>query len=109
MTGRLRPEPAQFERCLSFLCKKIEAVALREGVSDGDCGDLEGMLTAMPPLVRERVRLMLEGIDIQAEFNDPVMAFAARYVLSLARDVWESNPHPMMHSPEGLGSGRRLN
>jgi hypothetical protein len=72
-------------------------VALREGVSDADCKDLEGTLSAMPPLVRDRIKLMLNGIQIQTEYDDPAMGFAARYVLRLAEDIWDSNPHPMTH------------
>jgi hypothetical protein len=109
MSDPLRPQPADFERCLNFLCKKIETVALREGASEGDCGDLEGMLAAMPPMVRGHVTLMLEGIEIQTEFKDRVMAFAARYVLCLARDIWESNAHLVTHSPSAVDARRRLN
>lgn len=67
-------------------------------MSDGDCSDLEGMLAAMPPLVRDRVKLMLNGIDIQTEYDEPIMALAARYVLRLAENVWEANPHPLTHT-----------
>jgi hypothetical protein len=109
MTSRLRPEPANFERCRNFLCKKIEAVALREGASDGDCGDLEAMLAAMPPAVRDRVKMVLEGTEIQTEFDEPVMAFAARYLLTLAKDIWEANPHPLSHSSAEPTNRRRWN
>ncbi len=109
MSDLLGPKPAEFERCLNFLCKKIETVALREGASEGDRGDLERMLAAMPPTVRGHVTLMLEGIEIQTEFKDPVMAFAARYVLCLARDIWESSAHPLTHSPRAVDARRRLN
>lgn len=95
MSQRFRPDPAEFERCVTFLCVKIEGVALRAGASDADCTDLEGTLTAMPPLLRDRARLMLRGIEIQTEYDEPVMALAARYVLRLAEDVWEANPHPL--------------
>jgi hypothetical protein len=107
MTSRLRPEPADFERCQNFLCKKVEAVALREGASDGDCADLDLLFAAMPPMVRDRVKMMLEGIEIQTEFDEPVMAFAARYLLTLAKDVWEANPHPLSHSSAEVTTRRR--
>lgn len=109
MAQLFRPEPAEFERCVNFLCTKIETVAARSGLSDGDCGDLEGTLAAMPPLVRDRVRLMLDGIDIQTEYSEPTMAFAARYILKLAQDIWQENPHPVTHSSDGLVSAKRSN
>ena len=98
MPKRFRPDPAEFERCVSFLCMKIETVAMRSEVPDADCTDLEGTLASMPPLVRDRVKLMLNGIEIQTEYNEPVMSFAARYLLNLAQGVWEENPHPVTHS-----------
>ena len=101
MTQQLKPDPAEFERCVSLLCWKIETIAMRSGVSDADCADLEGTLAAMPPLVRDRVKLMLNGIQIQTEYDEPVMAFAARYILRLAQDVWQM-PHPVAHSQSAL-------
>jgi hypothetical protein len=98
MADRFRPDPNAFDGCVRQLCRKIEAVALRSGMSDPDCGDLEGTLAAMPETVRDRTRLMLNGIDIRAEYDDPTMAFAARYILSLAKDIWQVNPHPLTHS-----------
>ena len=98
MANGFRPDPAEFERCVSQLCIRIETVAMREGLSHADCGDLELTLAAMPPLVRERVRLMLDGIQIQTEFEDPSMAFAARYLLRLAENIWEQNAHPLTHA-----------
>jgi len=99
MSQRFRPDPAAFQRCVSHLCVKIESVALRAGVPGADCSDLEGMLAEMPPLIRDRVKLMLEGIGIQTEYDDPVMALAARYVISLAQTVWQESPHPVTHAP----------
>ena len=93
-----QPDPEEFEQCVSHLCSKIEAVAIREGASDTDCHDLESTLAMMPPLVRERVQLALEAIQIQTEYDHPAMCFAARYALRLAEDVWETNPHPMTRS-----------
>ena len=71
MTSWLRPEPANFERCRNFLCKKIEAVALREGASDGDCGELEAMLAAMRPAVRDRVKWCLKGRKFRPSSTNP--------------------------------------
>jgi hypothetical protein len=99
MAQRFRPDPDEFERSVSHLCLKIETIAIRAGAPGADCSDLEGMLAAMPPLVRDRAKLMLEGIEIHTEFDDPVMALAARYILRLAQNVWEANPHPLTHAP----------
>jgi hypothetical protein len=98
MAQQFKPDPAEFQRCVNILCMKIETIAMRSGVSDADCADLEGTLAAMPPLVRDRVKLMLNGIEIQTEYDEPVMAFSARYLLRLAHDVWQM-PHPLTHSP----------
>ncbi len=107
MSQRFRPDPAEFERCVSHLCIKIETIAVRAGVPGADCSDLEGMLAAMPPLVRDRAKLMLEGIEIHTEYDDPVMTLAARYILRLAQDVWAANPHPVTHTPAAARSLRR--
>lgn len=101
MPKSFRPDPAEFERCVGFLCMKIETVAMRSGVSDADCSDIEGTLAAMPPLVRDRVKLMLDGIEIQTEYDEPTMAFAARYILRLAQSIWEANPAQDHHSGHG--------
>ena len=108
MSQRFRPDPAEFERCVSHLCVKLETIAVRAGVPGVDCGDLEGMLAAMPPLVRDRAKLMLEGIEIHTEYDEPVMALAARYVVHLARDVWAANPHPLTHTPAAPRFLRRM-
>jgi hypothetical protein len=96
MSQRFRPDPAAFEQSVSRLCLRIETISVRAGVPGADCSDLEGMLTAMPPMVRDRVKLMLEGIAIQTEFDEPVMTLAARYILRLAENVWETSPHPLL-------------
>ena len=106
MSQRLRPDPAEFDRCVWFVCKKIETVAIRSGMSDADCADLEGTLAAMPPTVRERAKLLLDGIMIGSEYDEPTTAFAARYVLRLAQSLWEANPHPLTHS--GQPSARHV-
>jgi hypothetical protein len=104
MPKRFRPDPAEFDRCVTFLCMKIETLAIRSEMPDTDCTDLEGTLAAMPPLVRDRVKLMLDGTEIQTEYDDPVMAFAARYILKLAQGIWQENPHPVTHSTIGSRS-----
>jgi hypothetical protein len=107
MVERFRPDPAEFERCVRFLCKKIEMIVVRSGVSDVDCADLEGTLAAMPPTIRERTKLMLDGVGIATEYDEPVMMFAARYILSLARTIWAENPHPMTHETPPRDARRR--
>jgi hypothetical protein len=100
MPERFRPDPDEYEACVRLLCTKIETIALRSGAMVGDCSDLDGMLAAMPPEIRGRTALMLNAADIQAEYNDPTMALAARYLLRLARGIWDENPHPITHEPE---------
>jgi hypothetical protein len=53
----------------------------------------------MPPVVRDRVKLMLNGIEIQTEYDDPTMSFAAKYLLRLAHGIWDENPHPITYEP----------
>jgi hypothetical protein len=108
MSQPLRPDPAEFERCVRSLCMKIEAIVMRSGMPDADCVELEGTLAAMPPLLRDRTRLMLNGIEVQAEYDHPTLAFAARYMLRLAQDVWEAAPHPVMHGPPATRRPRRI-
>ena len=98
MPDRFRPDPDEFQDAVSLLCSKIETVAIRSGMSDMDCKDLERSLAAMAPTVRDRVKLMLNGIEIRTEYDDPTMAFAARYLLRLAQTIWEENLHPLTHS-----------
>ncbi|HEY7383874.1 MAG TPA: hypothetical protein VH743_09415 [Beijerinckiaceae bacterium] len=107
MSSIFCPDPAEFNRCVSQLCFKIESVATRAGVSEADCTDLEGTLAAMPPLVRERTEMMLNSIQIQTEYKDPTMSFAARYVLKLAADIWEENPHAMVHGTSQAAALRK--
>ena len=64
---------------------------MKFGASDDDCADLQCSLEALSPFARSRVAAMLNGIQLQAGDDSPVMAFAARYVLNLAR-LWESSP-----------------
>ena len=104
MSERFQPNPKEFQRSVSLLCTKIQTVAMRCGVSGVECSDLEGSLAVMERTVRDRVKLMLEGIRIQTEFSDYTMSFAARYLLSLAHSIWEENPHPATHLPSASGS-----
>jgi hypothetical protein len=77
---------------------------MRSGMSDMDCKNLEHSLAEMEPTVRDRVTLMLEGIGIQTEFDDPTMAFAARYLLTLAQRSGTRTPtRSRMSSTPGAG------
>jgi hypothetical protein len=109
MTQLLRPNPSDFQRCVRFLCGMIESIAMRAGLSDVDCRDLQWSLAAMPPAVRDRVRLMLIGIEIQTEHAEPVLAFATRYLLILAQDIWDATPQPTMAAPGPLQPKRTIN
>jgi hypothetical protein len=82
------PDPAEFERCVNHLCMRIETLAMREGISDVDCRNLESALAALPPSVRDQIQIMLN--DVETEYKDPAMAFAARYILRLGHDIWRS-------------------
>jgi hypothetical protein len=94
MSERFRPDPAEFERSVSHLCLKIETIALAGGVSHLDCSKLEELLAAIPLRARAEVLAMLNDVGLRAEYDDPAMAFAARYMTRLAQDIWRANPHP---------------
>jgi hypothetical protein len=110
MFDRLRIDPAEFRRCVDVLNRKLDDIAAKAGVPETECADLEMTLAALPPFSRDRAALMLQGIQIQAEESFPAMAFAASYVLTLARDVWEGAPSALVRSsPDPLrtpGFGR---
>ena len=109
MTQPLRPNPADFQRCVRFLCSKIESIAARAGLSAVDRRDLQWSLAAMPPAVRDRVRLMLADIEFQTEHTEPLLAFATRYLLILAQDIWDTNPQARMPAPGAFGPRRTIN
>ena len=90
--SRVSVYPRDFDRCVELITRKIEQIAMKFGASDDDCADLQCSLEALSPFARSRVAAMLTGIQLQAGDDSPVMAFAARYVLNLAREVWESSP-----------------
>jgi hypothetical protein len=86
--------PQEFERCVAVLSRKLEEVAVRAGVPDSECTDLERILAVLPAIARARADILLGGIELQAGEQYPAMAFAARYVLKLAREVWDEAPPP---------------
>jgi hypothetical protein len=109
MTRPLRPTPADFQRCVGVLRRKIETLAARSGLSDVDRSDLQWSLAAMPPSLRDPVRRMLNGIEIRSRHLEPTMAFATRYILVLAQDIWEANPRPVRHAPPAREPLRTIN
>ena len=57
--------------------------------------------------IRDRVKLMLNGVAIQTEYTDHTMCFAAHYLLRLAQSIWQANPHPVTHAIQGSPSVSR--
>ena len=92
MRTDFRVEPADFQRCVAQLNRKLDEMASRAAMAEEDCADLESTLAALPPFARGRARIMLEGVRIQADENAPAMAFAANYILTLAQEIWEVMP-----------------
>ena len=90
MSERFRPDPTEFERCVGHICLKIQTIALGKGVFHADCSDLEALLAAFPDRARPDVLAMLNDVGLNAEFDDPAMSFAARYITRLAQDIWRS-------------------
>ena len=105
MSSRHRHNPAEFERCVSILTRKIEDLAIKAGVPDSAWHDLQSTLAALPRFYRDRASLMLQGIAVHADEALPTMAFAAKYVLNLAREIWETAPAPERSVFAGLGAG----
>jgi hypothetical protein len=101
-----RPDPDEFQASVDLLCKKIQTIALRSGMLQVDCDDLERSLAVMEETVRDRVHLMLDGVAIHTEYTDHTMCFAARYLLGLAQSIWKENPHPVTH-PDRVDSADR--
>ena len=88
--------PREFERCVDLLTRKLEEAATRAGVPDSECTDLEATLVALPPVARSRAEALLNGIQLQAAEDFPAMAFAAKYVVKLAHQMWENAPVSMV-------------
>jgi hypothetical protein len=64
----------------------LDALAIRAGVPEGDRTDVQTILILLPVFARPGASMLLQGI--QAADESPGMVFAARYVLSLAQEVW---------------------
>jgi len=87
---------------------QLEEIATRAGLPESELETLESTLAALPPFSRDRASIMLERIGVQAEEAFPAMAFAARYVLRLAREIWDVGllpaPPTATHALEGSGA-----
>jgi hypothetical protein len=105
MPSKRRVNRAEFGHCVSLLRHKLETMAIKAGVPESEETDLESLLASLPPFYRDRAAVMLQGITVQAEEEFPAMAFSARYVLSLARDVWDTSPVPVPAFAGAEGSG----
>ena len=88
MIEHRRLDPAEFQRCVAAVTHKVEALALRLGVREASCLDLESTLSALPPSSRGHAGVMLDGLALRASEEDQAMAVAARYVRALAAEVW---------------------
>jgi hypothetical protein len=88
MIEHRRLDPAEFRRCVAVVTHKVEALALRSGVLEAGCLDLESTLSALPPSSRGHAGVMLDGLALRASEEDQAMAVAARYVRALAAEVW---------------------
>lgn len=96
---------SEITQAVAALQLKVEDVAEKAGVySVGP--DLEATLGALPPSRRRRLTVLLDAIRFNAELHDNgAMAFAAGYVLTLARDVWGwREDRPSVSARPGFGS-----
>jgi hypothetical protein len=94
MLSSYSTDAAEFRRNVAFLTRQLEGVAVRAGVPDGDCADAQSLLAALPLSARDDAVDLLDRIQLKASDADLGVAFAARYLLRLARDVWSDWPAP---------------
>ena len=86
----LRPSSSvpEITRAIAALQLKVEEIAAKAGVPSG-CADMEATLGALPASMRRRLTVLLDAVRFNAELNgNRAMAFAAGYVLNVARDIW---------------------
>ena len=83
-----RLEPAEFQRCVAVVTHKVEALAVRSGVLEAGCLDLESTLSALPPSSQGHAGVMLDGLALRGTDKDQAMVVAAHYVRALAAEVW---------------------
>jgi hypothetical protein len=95
-------EPAEFQRCVALLSRKMEDLAVCAGLPEEKRLDLEGILAALPPISRSRACIILDGIGAHASEEGTAMAVAARYVRALADDIWDT-----AHQPAAEANGRK--
>jgi hypothetical protein len=94
MAERFRPDPTDFQRCVSYLCLKLETIAHGSDVLHAERPDLEALLASIPPRACDRVLAMLNDVAGRAEHTDPAMIFAVRYATQLAQDIWRTSAKP---------------
>jgi hypothetical protein len=96
--------PTEFRRCVALIERKLCELATKFGVPDSECDDLDNLLRALPEIARSRARAMLNGIQVSAADDHAAMATAARYVCTLAEDIWEASPdRPLPGEPRRTG------
>jgi hypothetical protein len=86
--------PPDFRHCVALIERKLCELATKLGIPDSECADLDGLLAALPEMGRSRARAMLNGTQLSAAEERPAMAAAARYICTLAEDIWEAAPDP---------------
>jgi len=91
-------DPADFRSCVALIERKLCDLAAKLGVPEAECAGLDGLLAALPFVGRSRARAMLNGIQVSAADEHPAMAAAARYVSTLAEDIWDGSPDPTPNS-----------
>jgi hypothetical protein len=99
--------PTEFRRCVTLIERKLCELAMKLGVPDSECADLDGLLSALPEIGRSRARAMLNGLQVSAADEHPTMAAAARYVCALAEDIWEASPEPPPATTKAAWEGWR--
>jgi hypothetical protein len=92
MPSSFSTDAAEFRRNVAFLTRQLETIAVRAGVPDGDCADPQSLFAALPLSARDEAVDLLDHIQLKASDADLGVAFAARYLLRLARDVWGDWP-----------------
>src|SRR4051794_39203500 len=86
MAGSITPEA--YERCVTQLTMRLRDIAMRAGVPEDECSDLEATLEVLPPFARERASVLLEGV--RAHSDDKCMSVAAGFLLTVAHEVWNA-------------------
>ena len=93
MRHEMHPDSDAFRRDVDLLCRSIEVVACKAGATEADCDDPQRMFAVMPLSVRQDIVRVLDHHVAQDEGTDS-LTLAARYLIKLAREVWDSEPPP---------------